>query len=134
MSVRKKINRKYVSSIWHPLSDCTHVDSALFALNLNNLSSIDRVVGEAILPEYKKMPLFMRVRVKDSLKYAINFYSDGELVRCYEAAIPEIDSPATISIRDFYKLVWERMFSSEDWRCDDKDQYFCIPVSDIYTE
>lgn len=127
-----KISKGYILMFWSPLGDGPELDGGLSGLNLNNIDSINKLVQELLLPEYKNWPAQWQFNCKESLKYAICFASDKELERYYNVGLPQISLPTSIPIREFYIYIWKFMFNEEGYEISNPDLYEIISEYEIY--
>ena len=128
----KKINNSYISMLWQALSEDPNMDASLVDLNLSNEKSLSLAFRELIKPSYDNFPNFIKDRCKNSLAYAINFYDEKLLLRLYEYAIPLFDPPNNMSMKQFYVIVWECLFSGERCLINNPEEYVEIPFNELY--
>ncbi|WP_442801511.1 hypothetical protein [Serratia rubidaea] len=74
--MKKKINDKYASMVWQTLSEDPSMSNSILNLNMNNPKTISAIVNERIFPGVNSFPEFIKDRIKNSLKYAINVYDE----------------------------------------------------------
>ncbi|AGB83060.1 hypothetical protein D781_2815 [Serratia sp. FGI94] len=132
--MKKKINDKYVSMVWQTLSEDPGMSNSILNLNMNNPETISTIVNERIFPGVNSFPEFIKDRIKNSLKYAINVYDEKKLTRLYESAIPEIDLPTNISVKDFYIIIWKSLYNNSDYLIENESEYKEIDFSELYSK
>lgn len=126
-----KISEGYVEILWGTLGEGPET-SEFSELNLNNKASIDLLVNKILLPFIKSLTLSDQFRIQNSLKYAINFWDEQRLRRCYERALPQLYLPTYFSVKDFYIKIWSRLYNDEDYEISDTFLYEEISRLDIY--
>ncbi|MEB7587300.1 hypothetical protein NGC36_18690 [Serratia rubidaea] len=128
--MKKKINDKYASMVWQTLSEDPSMSNSILNLNMNNPKTISAIVNERIFPGVNSFPEFIKDRIKNSLKYAINVYDEKKLTRLYESAIPEIDLPTNISVKDFYIIIWKSLYNNSYYLIENESEYKEIDFSE----
>ncbi|VEI68669.1 hypothetical protein [Serratia rubidaea] len=128
--MKKKINDKYASMVWQTLSEDPSMSNSILNLNINNPKTISAIVNERIFPGVNSFPEFIKDRIKNSLKYAINVYDEKKLTRLYESAIPEIDLPTNISVKDFYIIIWKSLYNNSYYLIENESEYKEIDFSE----
>lgn len=125
-----KISYSYVRIFWSSLGDDCNTDK--YYLNLNNKESICSIFENVLIPELNLFSYKMKLRIKESLKYAINYYSDEKLAGAYDKSPTYIKLPDNMNVRDFYIFVWKSMYGEENYQALEKDFYIEIPLEEIY--
>ena len=126
-----KVSKGYISSFWASLGEGMVLPDEVKGLNLNNSSSIETLVNNYLLHEYKLLPLSIQIKTKESLRYGINNWSGQELSELYNEILPQIIPPSNISIKEFYFKIWNLMFKNENTQLLPQ-QYEEIPELDIF--
>ncbi|MFM2479658.1 hypothetical protein [Celerinatantimonas sp. MCCC 1A17872] len=108
----KKINDEYVVSFWGVLNECCDFTEKR-DLNLNNEVSIKEISENILIEAYIDLPYDIKIKTKDSLQYAINYWSDNKLERLYYCSIPMYSLPTNITVREFYIKVWNYIFNKD---------------------
>ncbi|MCV2485569.1 hypothetical protein OD917_11575 [Flavobacterium sp. SH_e] len=119
----KKISEGYVWRFWAFMGEGYEIPAEILGLNLNNHTSIEKVVNSFLKPELKLEDISWQFRFKESLRFAINFWTEDQLKRCYEQTLAQLQLPTQISIRDFYVLVWNLLFDYESYLIEDRSIY-----------
>ncbi|WP_193016779.1 hypothetical protein [Proteus sp. FME41] len=127
-----KIGYYYIRIFWSPLGDDCNTDKYYLNLNLNNKESIYSIVENVLIPELNLFSYKVKLRIKESLKYAITYYSDEKLAGAYDKSPTFVKLPDNITVRDFYIFVWKSMYGEESYQALEKDFYIEIPLEDIY--
>lgn len=117
------INRFWLSYIWSAVSGDLD-DPKLMLKDMNESENFNILIQEYLRPcyeNYKKYQDISFYRMKDTWKYAMNFYNEDELDRAFESGVPAFSIPG--SPRDFYIKIWNTIFPSESWEINDKGKY-----------
>jgi hypothetical protein len=129
---KKKISTYYLSSLLHFLIEDMHEDLSLYeGLNLINRASVRHLVEGYLKPRYQELPLGQQFRVKESLRYGLNAWSEETLQNCF----PETDClftiPRGMTARELYQQIWDDLFDGEDCALDDAQAYEEIPYDNL---
>ena len=128
----KKISESYVKRLWIEIGEGSDIPESLCGLNFNNLVSISKMVNEYLLSALQTLPISYQVRIKESLRYAINFWDEHQLERVYDGGLPIIALPTEFSCREFYIHIWTYLFPNESYIIEDKSVYLDIgPLSAV---
>lgn len=127
-----KISYYYIRIFWSPLGDDCNTGKYYLNLNLNNKESICSIVENVLIPELNLFSYKIKSRIKESLKYAITYYSDKKLVDAYDKSPTFVKLPDNINVREFYIFVWKSMYGEESYQALEKDFYIEIPLEEIY--
>ena len=93
----------------------------LSELNFENRSSIRRLANEYLIPCYQRLSISDQFRIKESLRYAMNLWSDEILHTQYTYGIPP-----EILTKEFLMKIWDDMFNGEDIFINDASNYKII--------
>lgn len=127
-----KVSQGYIEVLWSSLGEGREIDKKISGLNLNNEKSIEFLVSELLRPFICDLDLSFQFRLKESLKYAINFWEKQNFAQCYEKMLPQLVLPTECSARDFYIKIWGYLYFHEDYKIHDKLSYEEISALDIY--
>ena len=129
VKVRLKLNNiseSYVEKLWLEIGEAGNIPKDLCGLNFNNSTSIRKVVDEHLLSMLQFMSVSNHVRIKNSLKYAINFWDEEQLKKAYNTGSPMIGLPTVFTCREFYVQVWACLFPNESYIIKDRSKYVDI--------
>lgn len=118
------INLKYIGIFLGLLHE--GVDERLAELenmNLANPDSIRKLVAEYLLPEYQNFTQLDQIRIKESLRFGLNFYTEEQLYSQFPCTDAIFDMPRNMTAKELYKQIWDYMFNQEDIYISDKEQY-----------
>ncbi|RUS65622.1 hypothetical protein CUZ56_02708 [Saezia sanguinis] len=127
-----KISKGYISVFGSSLGEGRELPKEIKGVNLNNNSSIEKMVNNYLKIEHKLWSDSMQLKVKESFRYGINYWPDQDLLNLYNEVLPQIVLPTNVSIREFYLNVWNLMFDNENIELLSFD-YIEIPELDIYS-
>lgn len=99
------------------------IPTEILGLNLNNHTSIEKLVNSFLKPELELEDISWQFRFKESFRFAINFWTDYQLKNSYDQTLAQMGLPTEISIRDFYILVWNSLYDYELYVIEDKSSY-----------
>ena len=125
MQKNKKISKHYISRFWSYCREGSLPEN-LRGLNFNNLHSIDKVISEVLYPRLQNETISLQTRIKESFRYAINFWEEEQLLYEYESGYAEIALPTSFSTRDFYIHVWNIIFPNESYTIEDESIYIDV--------
>ena len=114
-----------VNSYW--IEDCFdqvgwHVDAddhPLNRLNMENETSQAILVEQFLLPAFGDLSVYQQSLLKQTLKYAVNFFSDHDWRSWTQNSLPNISSEPVAMFRD----VWGMLFRGEPWFLNTRDGY-----------
>ena len=130
MLKKKKISESYVEKFWLELYDWDDIPREIRGLNLNNIDSINKLVKEFLYIRLLENPISIQYKIKESFRYAINFWDENKLIKHYQSVMPILSLPSTMSCLAFYKYVWSLMFPGESYTIKNKFDYTDIgPMS-----
>lgn len=95
----------------------------LSGLNLVNDKSIYRLVHEYLYPAYSEFPISEQFRIKESLRYGLNFWTEDKLYNLFPTTDAVFSIPEDTTAREFYKKIWDEMFAKEDITIHDPEIY-----------
>lgn len=121
-----------MSVFWSSLGEGRELSKEIKGVSLNNNFSIEKMVNNYLKIEHKLLSDSMQLKVKESFRYGINYWSDQELLNLYNEVLPQIILPTNVSIRGFYLNVWNLMFDNENIELL-SFEYIEIPELDIYS-
>ena len=121
-----KISEDYIIDFWCSLYEY-YVPQELCGLNLNNTSSIDKLIAEYLVPEVESGTVSWKFRFKESFRYAINFWDDAKLKELfYEPSYGQFHLPRHMSVREFYIHIWRALYLGEPYEIEDKSKYTIV--------
>jgi len=121
-----KISQEYIRCLW---SELYHLPDEIYGLNLNNISSINKLINDYLIHKIKLRSVSWAYRFKGSLKYAVNFWDDVELESLYNGSMPAIPLPSTIPVREFYIHVWNALYPDESYKIENPSDYILLDNS-----
>lgn len=86
----RKISEGYVWRFWAFMGEGYEIPSEILGLNLNNPSSIEKLVNEFLVSELKTEDISWQFRFKESFRFAINFWTDYQLKSAYEQTLAQL--------------------------------------------
>lgn len=120
-----KISQNYIGYFFRCLIPLYTINDPeleeLSELNFENRSSIRRLANEYLVPCYKRLSISDQFRIKESLRYAMNFWSDEILRSQYTYGIPP-----EILTKEFLMKIWNDMFNGESIIINDISNYEII--------
>ena len=116
----------------HFLIEDIHEDLSFYeGLNLINRASVQHLVKGYLNPRYQELPLGQQFRMKESLRYGLNAWSEKTLQNCF----PETDClfaiPRDMTARELYQQIWDDLFDGENCALDDEQAYEEIPYDNF---
>ena len=121
----------YVNRFWLPISEY-YIENKevakLQALNYNKTESY-RAVFEYLLSCLQTDTVSNQLRIKNSFKYAINFWGEDVLEDLFFEHLPIINFPVVypqLSYKEFYIYAWGYMFPNESYLIANKSEYIDI--------
>lgn len=123
MKAKKKIvNYYWLSHIFGTLGGGADDDLTPWrGINVNNETSVIKLVRECMRPDFYNLKIGTRLRLKETFRYALNFYTDFQLKEAFNDAFLAFRTPD--DIRLFYQIVWREMFDGESFEIKDASQY-----------
>ena len=108
----KRVNGYWIEQF---LSMCGwHLDAdnhLLNRLNMENENSRAQLVEDYLKPAWQELSYKQRIMVKESLRYALNFFDTDEWETFSKDVLPDISrSPI-----EFFTDLWGRLFPGEPW-------------------
>lgn len=107
---------------WHIDAD----DHPLNRLNMQNATSRAILCEDYLIPGLQELSVTQHRLVKETLRYALNFFSEKEWERYTEDELPDI----THSPREMFADVWGMLFPGEPWHLESDDDYFRLDDQD----
>ena len=80
------------------------------SLNFANRNSVRRRVNEYLRPLFQEYSPARQLRIKESFRYGLNFWSDETLRRC---ADDWLDGTNATSVRQRCREIWNDLFDGE---------------------
>jgi len=133
----KKISETYVRYLWGKIAGYDDIPEVFrnWKLNLDKIENYEKVL-EYLAAEYKKDSVFWRIAVKESLRYAVNFWDENKLTKCYNEADIYMYTPPMPSVfassREFCIYVWNYLFPNEPYIIEDKSGYIDLGLLDLW--
>jgi hypothetical protein len=119
---KKMVNYHWLSHIFGTLTGGADDDLTPWrGINANNEESVIKLVSECLRPDFYNLKIGTRLRLKETFRYALNFYSDSDLKQAFESALPPFRTPD--DIRLLYQRIWREMFEGESFEIQDASQY-----------
>lgn len=95
----------------------------LSGLNLVNRDSVKRLVKEYLYPEYQNFTISTQFRIKESLRFGLNFWTEERLRDQFPSTDAAFEIPQQMTAKELYKQIWEDMFNNEDITISDITKY-----------
>lgn len=89
---------------------CDSEYTELCSLNFANRNSVRRRVNEYLRPLFQEYSPARQLRIKESFRYGLNFWSDETLRRC---ADDWLDGTNATSVRQRCQEIWNDLFDGE---------------------
>ncbi|MCS6726711.1 hypothetical protein [Proteus mirabilis] len=128
------ISAGYIDSFWAPICEGRIIPNEFIGLNLNNYESAQKLIEEYLIPKAMKFKSkSWHYSFKETLRYAINFWSNERLYNIYMGVLPEIPPPQSkyIKMKDFYLLIWTVMYPNEECVVYTPELYKEVPSVEI---
>ncbi len=110
------LNEFLAKAGWHFDMD----DHPLNRLNMENATSRAILCEDYLIPKLRELSATQRRLVKETLRYALNFFSQKDWEWYTQDALPDItDSP-----EEMFTDVWGMLFPGEPWHLDSDEGYF----------
>ena len=100
--------------------DCDSEYTELCSLNFANRNSVRRWVNEYLRPLFQEYSPARQLRIKESFRYGLNFWSDETLRDC---ADDWLDGTNPVDIRQRCQEIWNDLFDGEYSGIDDPAAY-----------
>lgn len=124
MSKTYKVSPEYISLFLGLLHE--GVDERLEELsgmNLVNRESVKRLVKEYLYPEYQNFTISTQFRIKESLRFGLNFWTEEQLYEQFPSTDAALEIPQQMTAKELYKQIWDDMFDHEDITVLDMTKY-----------
>lgn len=124
MSKTYKVSPEYISLFLGLLHE--GVDERLEELsgmNLVNRESVKRLVKEYLYPEYQNFTISTQFRIKESLRFGLNFWTEEQLYEQFPSTDAALEIPQQMTAKELYKQIWDNMFDHEDITVLDMTKY-----------
>ena len=95
----------------------------LSGMNLVNRDSVKKLVEEYLYPEYQNLPISTRFRIKESLRFGLNFWTEEKLYDQFPSTNAAFEIPQQMTAKELYKQIWDDMFDHEDITVLDMTKY-----------
>ena len=117
------INKKWLRELWAPVGGHDDWDDSPWK-NSDILDEVvlQRLIEDELVPEYTRAPQHEQMRIKETFRYALNFYSSADLLDIFSSCLPPFSIPPR-RIRRVYQDIWNGMFNGEEWTIVDKATY-----------
>ena len=117
----------WMDAVWAPIAEGNKVDDLLRA-DMSLKKNFDLLVNQylipyfhsELLPENQVKPNVL-LRIKESWRYGMNYYTEKELERAFDRNLPPFSIPS--DVRQFYIHVWQAVFPNEFYKLKDKSLY-----------
>lgn len=119
----KTVNPYFLHTLLEPLTGLADDDDAMeeySGFDSNNEQSVRQVIRELIVPHAKSLSSRCLERVRIAYRYYLSKPSPN-FERVFESVLPPFDPPN--DPRDFFVLIWEECFPSEDFTLEDIEAY-----------
>ena len=124
MNKKYKVSPEYIRLFLGLLHE--GIDSKLedlSGLNLVNRDSVKRLVKEYLYPEYQNFTISTQFRVKESLRFGLNFWTEERLHDQFPSTDAAFEIPQQMTAKELYKQIWDDMFNNEDITISDITKY-----------
>jgi hypothetical protein len=117
------VNRHWLDQLWAPVRGKPDFDRdhPLVDLATTDEAAVRRLVREYLAPQVARYPSAQQARLKATLRYGLNAFSDGLLKETIAQCLPPFALPP--NVRWFYTVIWQELFGSEDWHMQDLTPY-----------
>ena len=115
MSKAYKVSPEYISLFLGLLHE--GVDERLEGLsgmNLVNRESVKILVKEYLYPEYQNFTISTQFRIKESLRFGLNFWTEERLYEQFPSTDAALEIPQQMTAKELYKQIWDDMFDHEN--------------------
>ena len=86
----------------------------LSGMNLVNRESLKRLVKEYLYPEYQNFTISTQFRIKESLRFGLNFWTEERLYEQFPCTDAALEIPQQMTAKELYKQIWDDMFDHEN--------------------
>jgi len=128
MNKKYKVSPEYIRLFLGLLHE--GIDSKLedlSGLNLVNRDSVKRLVKEYLYPEYQNFTISTQFRIKESLRFGLNFWTEERLYDQFPSTDAAFEIPQQMTAKELYKQIWDDMFNNETYHLDiDRDGILSI--------
>lgn len=124
MNKKYKVSPEYIRLFLGLLHE--GIDSKLedlSGLNLVNRDSVKRLVKEYLYPEYQNFTISTQFRIKESLRFGLNFWTEEQLHDQFPSTDAAFEIPQQMTDKELYKQIWDDMFNNEDITISDITKY-----------
>ena len=124
MNKKYKVSPEYIRLFLGLLHE--GIDSKLedlLGLNLVNRDSVKRLVKEYLYPEYQNFTISTQFRIKESLRFGLNFWTEERLRDQFPSTDAAFEIPQQMTAKELYKQIWDDMFNNEDITISDITKY-----------
>jgi hypothetical protein len=119
-----QVNKYWLDYLWdaHPIGGGADIDdNPLHNIDLNNKENVAHLVEKYIKPSFKNKTLIEQQVLKETFRYAINFFSNKDLEYSLDRCLVPFDLPK--DLHAFYVNVWEILFDNEDSKIGSESDY-----------
>lgn len=125
MMKRIFVNQSWLMGIWVELGEGkAEMERELGAKNAGDPAVFALVIDKYIRPFFewqKGIAPHAYWRLKETFRYALNFWSDKVLWHAIHSSLVMCHIPDPV--REFYTRVWEALFPGESWAIQNKEAY-----------
>ena len=83
-------------------------------MNLVNRESVKILVKEYLYPEYQNFTISTQFRIKESLRFGLNFWTEERLYEQFPSTDAALEIPQQMTAKELYKQIWDDMFDHEN--------------------
>ena len=110
-----KVSPEYISLFLGLLhEDVDERLEELSGMNLVNRESVKRLVKEYLYPEYQNFTISTQFRIKESLRFGLNFWTEERLYEQFPSTDAALEIPQQMTAKELYKQIWDDIFDHED--------------------
>lgn len=110
-----KVSPEYISLFLGLLhEDVDERLEELSGMNLVNRESVKRLVKEYLYPEYQNFTISTQFRIKESLRFGLNFWTEERLYEQFPSTDAALEIPQQMTAKELYKQIWDDMFDHEN--------------------
>lgn len=121
---KKKVNKHYIGLLLSYFYEGIDEELDQYqGLNLVNRESVTMLVKSYLLNKYNDFSISDQFRIKESLRYGINFWSEKELYDQFPMTNSFFKIPSKMTARELYKQIWDDLFFEEDVCIKDASNY-----------
>ena len=125
------VNRHWLDQLWAPVRGKPDFDwdHPLVDLDTTAEADVRRLVRAYLAPQVARYPPAQQARLKATLRYGLNAFSDGLLKETIAQCLPPFTLPP--NVRWFYTVIWQELFGAADWRMQDRTPYVAEHDRDV---